>query len=185
MSKHVLLLAVLLAAGCAQEQVPGQPAQNAAEEAATAGEAQQAEAPCPDPGYSPIPQGIPIEGDFYVRADRVYETRKGDERRKTTLELMSGDPSRTAETALSALVAQGFRQIDVPARDDGVARYAVRKAGIGRINVSATSDRGKKPSHPRSVGLISFDWPLPAAGGEVRTAPSSTDQSEESAAEGG
>jgi hypothetical protein len=166
MTKKILLVSLLLGAvGCAQE-APVQPVAEAADAQATA---QQVSTPCPEPAYSPLPDGISVDNDFIVRSDRVYVTKTGVERRRTTLELLDGSPSTVADAVVANFVGQGFRPMDVPDKGDGVARQSVRKGGVGRINVTATSDTGANPAHPRSVGIVAIDWPLTAP--QPRTAP--------------
>lgn len=162
MSKKVLLAAAFLVAGCSQ-----QPAQQESTAPDAAPQAVQAESePCPPAGYSATPDGVTVDHDYLVRADRMYVARSGDERRRTTLELLDGDPRTVAEAALATLMEQGFRQLDIPDRGDGVLRLAVHEPGVGRINISATDDRGGNPAHPRSVGLVGFDMPMAPAGAE-------------------
>lgn len=159
MSKRFLLAAMFLAVGCSQE-----PAPEAA--AADPGPALQSESkPCPPPEYSATPENVAVGHAYLVRADRIYETRAGGERRRSSLELLDGDPRAVAEAVVADLVGKGFRQMDVPDRGDGTLRLAVIKKGVGRINVAATDDRGSNPAHPRSVGIVTFDWPVTAAQG--------------------
>lgn len=159
----LLAIAMMFALGCADDQ-----ARTAVDDiqteasAAVAGSA--ASGSCPEPPYSATPAGVAVNHQYFVRSDRVYSTRTGVERRRAALELLSGDARQVAEAALAGYLARGFRQIDVPDRGDGVARYAVRRSGVGRINISATDDTGRKPSHPRSVGVVAFDWPLTSHG---------------------
>ena len=161
MSKKVVLLAALLfAAGCTSEA----PAPTQA--TATDPTPVQADAePCPPPEYSATPENVAVGHAYLVRADRIYETRAGGERRRSSLELLDGDPRAVAEAVVADLVGKGFRQMDVPDRGDGTLRLAVIKKGVGRINVAATDDRGSNPAHPRSVGIVTFDWPVTAAQG--------------------
>lgn len=158
----LLAIAMMFALGCAND-----PARTAADDiqtdasAAAAGFA--ASGSCPEPTYSATPAGVTVYHRYFVRSDPLCSTRIGVERRRTALELLSGD-ARQAAAALAGYLARGFRQIDVPDRDDGAARYAVRRSGVGRINISATDDIGAKPSHPRSVGVVAFDLPLTSHG---------------------
>lgn len=162
MSRKLLFVAAFLMAACSQDR------DAAPETTIAAGEQAATTAPCPEPAYRPLPEGISLEQAYLVKGDRVYETRAGAERRRAVLELLEGDPVAAAESIVAQYEAQGFNRLEVPERDDGIVRYAVRKRGVGRVNVSATSDRGRNPSHPRSVGMVAVDWefaPAPAASG--------------------
>jgi len=163
MLKKSIVLAFLVALGaCSQETV--QPASTSTRDTTVAPAASK-EQPEIDLGYDyrPLPDGVGIEAPFVVRNDRIYVTKAGDERRRTSLEILEGDSTRLAEAAVGQLEAQGFSRMQIPERGDGVLRMAVRKKGVGRINVTANPDVGNNPSHPRSVGVISFDWPSAAA----------------------
>jgi hypothetical protein len=160
MSRKVLLLALLLAAGCSNSAPPAVPAPET-----SAGNGSMAVADCPQPRYSPLPPDAVVDQDFFVRNDRVNTTRSGALRRRTSLELMGGEPKALAASIAERYVANGFRRLEVAERGDGVARFAVIKRGFGRINISAMGERPRNPSHPASVGVINFDWPIP--GGAV------------------
>lgn len=163
MSRSLLLLAAFLLAACSQDRE----AAPAATSASTGAPAAATE-PCPEPEYRPLPEGISLGQPYLVRGDRVYVTRAGAERRRASLELLEGDPVAAAESIVAQYEAQGFNRLEVPERDDGIVRYAVRKGGVGRVNISASSDRGRNPSHPRSVGVVAVDWefaPAPEAPG--------------------
>lgn len=110
--------------------------------------------------YSPLPAGIVLMSPYQVRVDRVYVTSKGEERRTTSLELLEGNVDSLAQDILRQLADTGYTAMNIPEKNDGVTRRAVRKKSVGRINVSNTEKLGAKPSNPRSVGVISFDWPL-------------------------
>jgi len=159
MSKKLILVAALLAAGCAQETSPAGDTAGPAVGPVEAAAADPA-AECPEPRYSPLPAAVAFDRDFLVRTDKVYVTRAGGERRRTSLEILDGDAQAIAREVVADLVAQGARELDVEDRGDGTLRLAVNQRGVGRINVSATDDRGANPAHPRSVGIVAFDWPL-------------------------
>lgn len=165
-NKSILLaagLAAFMVAGCAQETASPDGAAPAAADAGVADGSAAAMAPCPDPAYRATPDDVALDQAFLVRQDRLYVTRTGAERRRTSLEIQEGDPRQLAERVVGDLVGQGYRQIEVADRGDGIARYAVTKRGVGRVNVAATTDLGARPSHPRSVGVVSFDWPVAGA----------------------
>lgn len=149
--------ALLLAAGCSQD--PASPGADA-----TRPPAAVATQPCPEPAYTAMPDGIELGQPFLVRSDRIVATANGGERRRTWLEITEGDPRQVAEAIVADLLADGFQRLEARERDDGITRHAVHKRGVGRINISASSDLGAKPSHPRAVGLVGFDWPV--AGGD-------------------
>jgi len=154
-----LLGAILAVAGCSGDRPASDTATPA--DAGTADANAAAAIDCPAPVYSATPPGVSeVQSQYFVRTDRAYVTKAGDERRRTTIELMEGDPVAVAQAIADGYVARGFRQLEVADEGDGTTRFAVTRAGVGRTNISATSDRGNNPSHPRSVGLVSFDWPL-------------------------
>lgn len=155
-----LLGAVLVVAGCSGDPAATGTVASDTTDAATAA-ADAAAVDCPAPAYSATPPDVSeVESQYFVRTDRVYVTKAGDERRRTTIELMEGDPGAVAQAIVDGYVARGFRQLEVADEGDGTSRFAVTKAGVGRTNISATTDRGNNPSHPRSVGLVHFDWPV-------------------------
>lgn len=155
MKSFVLLTFVVLAAACSKNEPPA-PANEPAPVVEADANAQLAS--CPGNTYSAVPDGVDLQGQYYIHNDRVYETKDGVERRHTSLELMSGDAVQIAKGVAQQYVEKGFRQMEIKDRGDGVTRLAVLKPGVGRINIDATADRGKNPSNPRSVGVISFDW---------------------------
>lgn len=161
MSRKFMLLALLLAVGCAKEAPPAAPGPQAAATAAT--DAVETAA-CPEPRYSPLPPGAVFDQDFLVRRDRVNQTRSGALRRRTSLELLGGDAASLAAAIADRYAAEGFRRLDVADRGDGIVRFAVAKGGVGRINIAAAAGRPDKPVHPASVGVVSFDWPVAGAG---------------------
>ena len=160
MSKQLAMAALSaatlwLAVGCAQDAAPDGDARTAT------GAAQVADtAPCPEPAYLAMPAGIELDQPFLVASDRVYETDAGGERRRTWLEIQEGDPLQVAEGVVTGLLAEGFERVETRERDDDITRLAVHKRGVGRINISATRELGARPSHPRSVGQVGFDWPV-------------------------
>lgn len=40
---------------------------------------------CPEPGYSPLPDGVVFGADFHVRSDRLRTTKRGALRRRVVL----------------------------------------------------------------------------------------------------
>lgn len=167
LSKSLVLLPLLLIAAC----TPDAPADKAVATGTYAGEAASSTrvaTDCPQSVYSATPPGMSVDHDYLVRTDRVYTTKDGAERRRTTLELLDTAPEPLAKELMAALLANGYREIQQDDQGDGIQRFAARKPGLGRINISASNDVGKRPSHPRSVGLLAFDWPLaPETDGNV------------------
>ena len=113
-------------------------------------------------GYSPLPKGV-VLAPFHVRSDRIYTTKVGAERRRATLELLEGGTAAAADDVSKQMAASGFRSLGVEDKGDGMIRLAFLKKDAGRINVTASSDVGDKPSNPHAVGLIMFDWQLAPA----------------------
>lgn len=155
MKSFVLLTVVVLAAACSRNE-PSAPANEPT--AVVEADANAQVASCPGNTYSAVPEGVDLQGQYYIHNDRVYETKEGVERRHTSLELMSGDAVQIAKGVAQQYVEKGFRQMEIKDRGDGVTRLAVLKPGVGRINIDASADHGKNPSNQRSVGVISFDW---------------------------
>lgn len=110
--------------------------------------------------YSPLPPGFAFATPFHVRGDRIYTTPTGLARRISTLEILAGDSGTVAVEAGRAFVAMGFREVQIPSKDEGQTRLAFVKPGYGRVNIYAQADVGDKPFNPAAVGLVKFDWPL-------------------------
>jgi hypothetical protein len=110
--------------------------------------------------YTPLPDYVVIDTPFHVRSDRIYATKNGIMRRRSTLELLQGGAVPVATAISEELTAAGFRAVDVKDKGDGITRLGFLKKGTGRINVSATPEVGEKPSNPKAVGVVSIDWPV-------------------------
>lgn len=161
------LLCVAMLAGCGDRQ----PAAPAAAAASADGTAASAAAPCPAStasagAYSPLPAYIHFDRPFLVVNDRMYVTKAGAERRRAVLQLKDGDPVQVAQDFVQQLESQGYKQLppDPKAPQDGVTRFALTKAGAGRVNVNANPKPGHNPSYPDSPGVVAVDWPSEAPG---------------------
>ena len=157
----LLVLCTFALAACSDHQTPADAASAGRASAGTAG-----------PGaatgfaYSPFPDGIGLAQRFQVRSDRVYPIKSGAERRRTTIEVLEGDPVGALREIGRQFQEHGFAPVAVADRKDGVTRLAFRKRDAGRVNMAATSELGERPSNPRSVGVVWVDWqvsPAPAA----------------------
>ena len=73
------------------------------------------------------------------------------------------------------LAANGYRALQVADRGDGITRHGFAKRGEGRVNISATPEVGTRPAHPRSVGVLSIDWPSAPAPRVEAGAPNEDD----------
>ena len=106
---------------------------------------------------------------YQVRSDRVYTTKAGLTRRRSTLELLESDVATVVADVSTQLVSEGFRKVAVKDSIDGLTRLAFAKKDYGRINITGSKDVGDKPSNPKAVGLLSFDWPVDAAPSAITT----------------
>jgi hypothetical protein len=161
MSKFLLALslsAAMTLAACGAEQ----PAATSDSDPMPADDSQSAAMAAASKGfhYSPWPGMVIVETPFHVRSDRIYTTKNGADRRRTTLELLEGEAAKVIGSIGDTLVSGGFSAMNIPDKGDGIQRLAYRRNGYGRINLSAKSDVGDKPANPRATGLITFDWPL-------------------------
>lgn len=174
MSKFLLALslsAAMTLAACGVEQ----PAATSDSDPMPADDSQSAAMAAASKGfhYSPWPGMVIVESPFHVRSDRIYTTKNGADRRRTTLELLEGEAANVIGSIGDTLVSEGFSAMNIPDKGDGIQRLAYRRNGYGRINLSAKSDAGDKPANPRATGVITFDWPLsgsepPEAGASER-----------------
>ena len=162
MTRHLAVLAAALALSACSGQNAAPPASTG-----TAADASQASSVGDHAStafaYSPFPQGVVLAQPFHVRGDRIYTTKSGAQRRRATLELLEGAPGDVADSVRKQMASSGFRALAVKDKGDGITRLAFVKKGAGRINVSISSNIGDKPSNPRAVGVIMFDWQLAPA----------------------
>ncbi len=101
-----------------------------------------------------------VETPFHVPCNRIYTTKNGAERRRTTIELLEGEAATVIGSIGDSRVSEGFRAMNIQDKGDGIQRLAYKRNGYGRINLSAKSDVEDKPANPRATGPIMFDWPL-------------------------
>jgi hypothetical protein len=150
MTRFFALVAVAcLAAGCADEADRATSTAPATTAAGTA--------PCATSAYAPLPPGIEVGHDFFVRNDRMVG--KDRNRRRVVLELRSGDAEAVVASMVQALVAQGARQTQGPDGDAAAVRYVLAMPRMGRIVLSASDSLGSRPSHPDSTGVVLVEWP--------------------------
>lgn len=157
-TRLTVLLAIGLAAGCGQTSAPEAASQVAQPPAPIA-------EPCPQVGfYSPLPGDLRMQFPFQLRSDRIFTNKKGVERRRVTLETLSGTAPEAFDSAGQSLVAAGYRKKGKlkGAPEKKQAQYFVRK-GHPTIALVSNVDVGKKPANPQSTGLVYFEWTMPAA----------------------
>lgn len=171
MRATVLAICLVLLAACAREPANPTPAP------VPAGTDVAPAAPAVDAGFdhTPLPAGIVVDTPYLVRSERVYLTRNGAERHRSTIELLEGDAVALASDIGTQLAANGYRALQVADRGDGITRHGFAKRGEGRVNISATPEVGTRPAHPRSVGVLSIDWPSAPAPRVEAGAPNEDD----------
>jgi hypothetical protein len=183
MTRHLVVLAAAFALSACSGQ-NGAPASTSA--AADASQATSVDRQAPTAvTYSPFPLGVVLAQRFHVRSDRIYTTKSGAQRRRATLELLDGAPDATADSVSKQMASSGFRALTVKDKGDGITRLAFVKKGAGRTNVSISSQVGDKPSNPRAIGLIMFDWQLAPATASAAAASPDQGAPKDQAAAGG
>lgn len=164
MNRCITALTVLLIiSGCSQDVSPVAtlPPDDTPESSIEPAEAENDTFNCANTIYAPYPPGMKLHARFIVRSDRVFLNQKGRERRRTALELLDGDAIQVAENAVSQLVAAGLKSKGAKQDAKGMTAYSLRKPDYW-VSVRVGTDVGARPAHPRSVGLVIFEWPAHA-----------------------
>lgn len=151
------LFVACLAAGCGQTTAPEAVSQETQPQV-------QAEQPCTQASfYSPLPGDLQVQFPFHLRSDRIFTTKKGNVRRRVTLETLSGTAPEAFNSASQSLIAAGYKAKGKlkGAPEKKQAQYFARK-GQPTIALVSNVDVGKKPANPQSTGLVYFEWTVPA-----------------------
>ncbi|KIQ97625.1 hypothetical protein TI01_0900 [Lysobacter sp. A03] len=105
---------------------------------------------------------------FHLRSDRIFTTKKGNVRRRVTLETLNDNAPEAFVSASQSLVAAGYK-VKGKAKGEVEKKYAqtfVRK-GQPSITLVSNMDVGSKPANPAATGLVYFEWGLPGAKASV------------------
>ncbi len=117
-----------------------------------------APAPVATAGEQALPDGLAMPVGFELRNVMERQTDKGERRNRSVYEFAEGDNAAAFEAVKQVLTGAGFKDGEVKLTDSGISA-TFRKAGYGRIQVSVSSNLGKKPKNPAAKGVVSVDWP--------------------------
>lgn len=150
-AKLVLLLSSALLLGACDNGT-----QETTGAATTAGA--QASSDCPAPFYQVLPDpALRFDFRFHIATDRMYQTNKGEARRRIVMEYLEGNATQAWNRVESAMVAAGYvlRSERVVVAGKGT----FTKAGSPSLFVDTTGASVKDPAHPQARGTIWISWP--------------------------
>ncbi len=149
------LFVVCLATGCGQTTAPEAVSQETQPQV-------QAEQPCTQTSfYSPLPGNLQVQFPFHLRSDRIFTTKRGNVRRRVTLETLNGTAPEAFDSASQSLIGAGYK-VKGKAKGEAEKKYAQTFVRKGQPSIALVSnvDVGSKPANPDATGLVYFEWGL-------------------------